>query len=406
MRSSKRALNTILSAVAICVPAVGFAQPKLSNNAVKIGVLTDLSAGFSDLTGSGSVLAARMAIDDFGGKVLGSPIELTSADTMNKADVASNAARKWYDVEGVDYIVDMPASSVALAVAKIAQLKSKLATMVGPATTRLTNEDCSPTVFHWAYDTYALATGTARAVVKQGGDSWYFLTADYAGGHALEKDAADVVRAAGGKVIGTSRHPFPASDFSSFLMTASSSGAKVIGLANAGTDTINSIKQAAEFGITQKQTLAATLLFISDVHSLGLAKSQGMYLTTGFYWDLDNETRAFSKRFFAKQKKMPTMAQAGVYSAVSHYLKAVKESGTDDPVVVAKKMKELPVKDFFARNGKLREDGRMVHDMYLAQVKKPADSKYPWDYYWIRQVIPGDQAFLPLAKSTCSLVKK
>lgn len=404
---TKTLVKTIAkTAAALIVCASASAQtPRFSGDSIKIGVLTDLSGIYSDLAGPGSVLAARMAVDDFGGKMYGKPIEVVSADTLNKADVAANKAREWYDRAGVDYIVDMPSSSVALAVLEIAQSKGKLAAMVGAASTRITNEDCSPTVFHWAYDTYALAAATARAVVKQGGNSWFFVTADYAGGHALAKDAAEVVVASGGKVLGEIRHPFAASDFSSFLLKADASGAKVIGIANAGVDTVNTIKQAAEFGISKKKILAATLLFDTDVHSIGLKDAQGMYLTTGFYWDYDNDTRAFSKRFFEKQKRMPTMVQAGVYSAVAHYLKAVKSIATDEPIAVATAMKKLPVRDFFAKNGILREDGRMVHEMYLAQVKKPEESKYPWDYFSIKQVIKGEDAYLPLSKSTCRYVK-
>lgn len=403
-----RPSRTAAMAAALCLTATFAAaqSEKLSDNAVRIGVLTDLSGVFSDLSGKGSVLAANMAVEDFGGKMFGRPIEVLSADTLNKPDTASNRARQWFDRDGVDYIVDLPASSVALAVVQVAKSKNRLVTVVGAAATRITNEDCGPTVFHWAYDTYALATATAKAVVKQGGDSWFFITADYAGGHALAKDAADVVIASGGKVLGEVRHPFPGGDFSSFLVKAAASDAKVIGLANAGTDTVNTIKQAAEFGITDKKILAATLLFDTDVHAIGLKAAQGMYLTTGFYWDFDEQTRAFGKRFFEKQKRMPTMVQAGVYSATLHYLKAVKAAGTDDAATVAATMKKLPVQDFFARNGKLREDGRMVHDMYLAQIKKPEESKYPWDYFTIKQVIKGDDAYLPLSKSVCTLVKR
>ncbi|OWW20645.1 ABC transporter substrate-binding protein [Noviherbaspirillum denitrificans] len=378
--------------------------PKFSDDVVRIGVLTDLSGIYADLSGPGSVLAAKMAVEDFGKTIHGKRIEVVSADTLNKADTAANKAREWFDRDGVDMIVDLPASSVVLATAKVAQAKNKILIAVGSSTTRLTNEDCSPTVMHWAYDTYSLATATARAVAKQGGDSWYFLTADYAGGHALMMDAMAVVKQSGGKVLGESRHPFPGNDFSSYLLKAQASGAKVIGLANAGNDTVNSIKQAAEFGIMDKQMVVATLLFDTDVHSLGLKYAQGMYLTTGFYWDLNDKTRAFGKRFFASQKRMPTMVQAGVYSAVMHYLKAVKAAATDDSLAVAKEMKKIPVNDFFAENGKVREDGRMVHDMYLAQIKKPEESKYPWDYFHIRQVIKGDDAFIPLSKSLCTLV--
>ena len=284
--------------------------------------------------------------------------------------------------------------------------KNKLVLISGAASTRVTNEDCNDVTVHWTYDTYAVSNGTARAVVQQGGKSWFFITADYAFGHSLEKDASEVVTQAGGKVLGSARHPFPGSDFSSFLLKAQSSGAQVIGLANAGTDTMTSIKQASEFGITPKQSLAGLLMFISDIHALGLKTTQGMYLTDGFYWDLNKETREWSKRYFDRQKKMPTMVQAGMYSAVMHYLKAVKATGTDDTQKVMAWMKKTPINDFFAKNGHIRDDGRMIHDMYLVQVKKPEESKYAWDYYNIRQTIPADQAFQPLAASRCPLVKK
>lgn len=402
----RRAIQGAALLIGISPLAASAQAVKLTNDGVKIGVLTDLNGIFSDIGGRGSVIAARMAAEDFGGSVGGKKIEVVAADTQNKPDVAANKAREWFDRDGVDHVLDMPSSSVALAVAQIAKESGRLVTIVGAATTRLTNEDCAPTLFHWAYDTYALATATARAVVQRGGNSWYFITADYAGGHALAKDAAEVITAGGGKVLGESRHPFPGNDFSSYLLRAGASEAKVIGLANAGTDTVNTIKQAATFGITQKKELAATLLFDTDVHSLGLKDAQKMYLTTGFYWDFDDQTRAFGKRFFSQHKRMPTMVQAGVYSATLHYLKAVKAAGTDDPKVVAEQMKKMPVQDMFARNGVLRVDGRMVHDMYLAQVKTPEESKYPWDYFSIKQVIKGDDAFLPLSKSTCHLVKR
>ena len=395
-----------LLAVLLALSSAAGAQ-SLSDGEVRIGILTDLSGGFSDLSGSGSVLAAQMAIDEF--KASAKPafaIKLLSADHQNKADVASAKARSWFDQDGVDMIADLPSSAVALAVVKLAKEKNRLVIVSGGASTSITNEECTPTALHWVYDTFALASATARAVVKQGGDTWFFITADYAGGKALEKDAADVVTASGGKVLGRVKHPFPGSDFSSYLLQAQASGAKVIGLANAGTDTTNTIKQAAEFGITKKQSLAATLLFITDVHSLGLDKAQGMYLTEGFYWDLDEQTRAWSRRFFSVQKRMPTMIQAGVYSSVLHYLKAVKAANTDDPGAVLGKMRELPVSDMFARHGRLRVDGRMVHDMYLFQVKKPAESKYPWDYYNVRQVIPAEQAFQALEKGTCAHARK
>jgi branched-chain amino acid transport system substrate-binding protein len=384
------------------------AQAQFSDNRVRIGVLTDLSGAYSDLAGQGSVEAARMAVEDFGGKVDGVPVDVVSADHQNKADIASAIARQWYDTQGVDAIVGLVNSAAGLAVREVAREKGKIDINSGAGSTALTNDKCSPTGFHWTYDVYALAVGTGNAVVKQGGTSWYFLTADYAFGHDLEAQTARVVEANGGKVLGQSLHPFPNSDFSSFLLQAQSSGAKIIGLANAGTDTINAIKQAHEFGITQGgQQLAGLLVFISDVHALGLETAQGMLLTTGYYWDYDDATRAFAKRFAARMHgRMPTMVQAGVYSSVTHYLKAVAAAKTDKGIAVADEMRALPVDDFFARHATLRADGRLVHDMYLAQVKSPAESKGPWDYYKILRVIPGNEAYKPLADSTCPLVKK
>ncbi len=402
----KKVLATLGATALLTLGSAAVAQ-SFSDNEVRIGVLTDMSGVFSDLSGPGSVLAAQMAIDDFKASAKpGFAVKLLSADHQNKADIASAKARAWFDQDGVDMIADLPSSAVALAVVKLAKEKNRLVIVSGGASTSITNEECTPTALHWVYDTFSLASGTARAVVKQGGDTWFFITADYAGGKALEKDAAEVVVANGGKVLGRIKHPFPGTDFSSYLLQAQASGAKVIGLANAGNDTTNTIRQAVEFGITKKQSLAATLMFITDVHSLGLATAQGMYLTEGFYWDLDDQTRAWSRRFFGVQKRMPTMIQAGVYSSVLHYLKAVKAARSDEPGAVLQKMRELPVSDMFARHGTLRADGRMVHDMYLFQVKKPEESKYPWDYYNVRQVIPGDQAFQSLDKGSCAHVKK
>ena len=401
----KKAISIACTAALATLSAGAHAQ--VSGGVVKIGVLTDLSGTYSDLAGSGAVLATKMAVEDFIAKEKPSfKIEVVSADHQNKADIASNKAREWFEREGVDTATELVTTSVALAVMKVAKEKDRIALMSGPASTPITNEQCNDVTVHYTYDTYALANGTAKAVTKQGGKSWFFLTADYAFGQALEKDASAVVTANGGKVLGSVRHPFPGSDFSSFLLKAQSSGAQVIGLANAGADTTNAIKQAAEFGITPTQSLAGLLMFITDIHSLGLKTTQGMYLTEGFYWDLNDETRAWSKRFFGVQKKMPTMVQAGQYSSVYHYLKAVKAAGTDDTKKVMAQMKKTPINDFFAKNGQIREDGRMVHDMYLMQVKKPADSKYPWDYYHVRQVIPAAEAFQPLAQSRCPLIKK
>ena len=413
----KRKLSAVLVGVALGVAPMtpAFSQQKgasgykLSDGVVKIGVLTDLSGLYSDLSGAGAVLAVKMAIDDFKAMEKGKafPIELVSADHQNKGDVASNKAREWFERDQVDMITDLVTTSTALAVMPVAKEKNRITIVNGAASTPITSsKQCTDTNVHYTYDTYALANGTGKAVVKQGGDTWFFLTADYAFGHNLEKDTTATVLANGGKVLGSVRHPFPATDLSSFLLKAQSSGAKVIGLANAGTDTTNSIKQAAEFGITPKQSLAGLLMFITDVHSLGLKATQGMFLTEGFYWDFNDETRAWSKRFFELHKRMPTMVQAGDYSSTMHYLKAVKAAGTDEAGAVMKKMKEMPINDFFAKNGRIRADGRHVHDFYLLQVKKPEESKYPWDYYHVRQVIPANDAVMPVAQSECPLLKK
>ena len=399
-------LKSIAFAAALAV-SFGAAQAQISDNVVRIGVLTDLSGLYSDVAGKGTVIATQMAIDDFIAKEKPAfKIEMVSADHQNKGDVAANKAREWFEREKVDVATELVTTSVALAVQKIAKEKNRIALVSGAASTRITNEDCNDVTVHWTYDTYSVANGTAKAVTKTGGKKWFFLTADYAFGHSLEKDASEVVKANGGEVLGAVRHPFPGSDFSSFLLKAQSSGAQIIGLANAGGDTINSIKQAAEFGVTPKQSLAGLLMFISDVHSLGLKTTQSMYLTEGFYWNLNDETRAWSKRFFDQHKRMPTMVQAGQYSSVLHYLNAVKAAGTDDTAKVMTQMKKTPVNDFFAKNGSIREDGRMVHDMYLLQVKKPAESTVPWDYYHVRATITAAEAFQPLSASTCPLVKK
>ncbi|HCY63745.1 MAG TPA: ABC transporter permease [Oxalobacteraceae bacterium] len=403
MKTLASMLCAALGALAL-QPAL--ASDKISDGVVKVGVMTDMSGLYSALAGQGSVVAAKMAIEDIGGKLLGKPVELVYVDHLNKPDIAASKAREWFDSDKVDMIADLVTSSVGLAVQQVARDKNRITINSGAGSTALTNKSCSPTGIHWAYDTYALANGTGNAMVKDGSDSWYFVTADYAFGHSLESETSNVVKANGGKVLGSVRHPLAASDFSSFLMSAQGSGAKAIGLANAGSDLTNAIKQAREFGINKKQKLASLLMFITDVHGLGLDAAQGLYLTEGFYWDMDSETRAWSRRFFERHRKMPTMVQAGVYSSMMHYFKAIKAAGTDEAQAVMAKMRELPVKDFFARNGKLRADGRMVHDMYLMQVKAPAESKYPWDYYHVRRVIPADQAFTPLDKSECPLVKK
>jgi branched-chain amino acid transport system substrate-binding protein len=416
-KRTKRTLGSLAVAAALAVvPGVLIAQQKaapagavkLSDGVVKIGVLTDLSGAYSDLSGAGSITAAKMAIEDFQAQEKGRAfaIDIVYADHQNKGDVASNKAREWFERDKVDMITDLVTTSTALAVMPIAKEKNRITMVSGAASTLITGKNCTDRNVHYTYDTYALANGTGKAVVKQGGDSWFFLTADYAFGHSLEGDTATVVKENGGKVLGTVRHPFPGTDFSSFLLKAQSSGAKVIGLANAGTDTTNSIKQAAEFGITPKQSLAGLLMFITDINSLGLKVAQNMYLTEGFYWDFNAETRAWSKRYFERQKRMPTMVHAGIYSSTMHYLNAIKAAGTDDAAAVMKKMKETPVNDFFAKNGRIREDGRHVHDFYLLQVKKPEESKYPWDYYHVRQVIPANDAVLPAGKSECPLMKK
>ena len=396
----------LASSITAALAFTGAAQAQISDNIVRVGVLTDLSGAYSDIAGKGAVIATQMAIDDFLARDKPAfKVEMVSADHLNKGDVAANKAREWFERDKVDVVTELVTSSVALAVQKIAKEKNRIALISGAASTRITNEDCNDVSVHWTYDTYAVANGTAKAVTKAGGKKWFFLTADYAFGHSLEKDASDVVKANGGEVVGTVRHPFPGSDFSSFLLKAQSSGAQIIGLANAGTDTINSVKQAAEFGITPKQQLAGLLMFISDVHSLGLKTTQSMYLTEGFYWNLNDDTRAWSKRFFEQHKRMPTMVQAGQYSSVMHYLKAVKAIGSDDTQKVMAQMKKTPVNDFFAKNGSIRADGRMVHDMYLLQVKKPAASTTPWDYYNVVATIPAAEAFQPLAASKCALAK-
>jgi branched-chain amino acid transport system substrate-binding protein len=401
--AARLSLVATLAAAVVSLPA----HAQIPNNEVKIGVLTDLSGAYSDLSGPGSVLAAKMAAEDFAAKHHPAfKITVLSADHQNKPDIASGQARQWIDRDHVDVIEDLVTSSTALAVMKVVKEKNKIAIISGAGSSRITNEDCNDSTVHYTYDTYATGNGTGKAVVKQGGKSWFFLTADYAFGISLEQDTSAVVKANGGQVLGSVRHPFPSSDFSSFLLKAQASGAQVIGLANAGADTINSVKQAAEFGITPKQKLAGLLMFITDINSLGLKTTQGMYLTEGFYWDMNDQTRAWSKRFYDRHKKMPTMVHAGVYSSVMHYLEAVAALNSSDTKAVMTEMKKQPINDFFAKGGKIREDGRMVHDMYLMQVKSPAESKGPWDYYFVRATIPGAEAFEPLSQSRCSLIKK
>ena len=387
-------------------PAGAQGAARVSDNLVKIGILNDQSGVYADFGGKGSVEAARMAVEDFGGKVLGSPVEIVNADHQNKPDVASSIARQWYDVDKVDAIMELTTSSVALAVQGLSKEKRKIDLVTGAATADLTGKACSPYGFHWAYDTRALAVGTGGALVENGGDTWFFLTADYAFGYSLEEETGNYVKSKGGKVLGSVRHPLSAPDFSSFLLQAQASKAKVVGMANAGLDTANAIKQASEFGLVEGgQRLAALLFTLAEVHGLGLKAAQGLVLTEGFYWDLDDQNRAFAKRFMERTGRMPNMIHAGTYSGVTHYLKAVQAAGTDETEAVARTMKELPVEDFFAKKGKVLANGRMVHDMYLFQVKSPAESKGPWDYYKHLSTIPGDQAFASLKDSGCTIAQ-
>jgi len=379
----------------------------ISDGVVKIGVLTDMSGVYSTLGGKGTQVGVEMAVKDFGGKVLGKPIQVIGADHQNKADIASAKAREWIDNEKVDMITGLLNSGCALAVQKLAGDKKKITMNTGAASTDLTNKACTPYSIHYVYDTYALGKVTGQAVVQNGGKSWYFITADYAFGHSLEENTTKFVKALGGKVLGSVRHPLSTADFSSYLLQAQSSGAQIIGLANAGGDTTNAIKQAREFGIDKKgQTLVGLLIFDTDIKSLGLKVAQGMQFTSGFYWDRDDATRAFAKRYYAIHKAMPTMDQAGAYSATMNYLKAIKAAGTDDSDAVMAKLKSMNISDFFAVNGKIRADGRMVHDMYLMEVKKPSESKGEWDLLKIVKTVPAAEAFMPLSESACSLVKK
>jgi branched-chain amino acid transport system substrate-binding protein len=403
----KAGRKTLIALALSSALAAGTALAQVSDNVIKIGVLSDMSSLYTDLAGAGSVEAARMAVEDSGIEKRGYKVEILSADHQNKPDVGSSIARQWYDVDKVDVIVDTPNSGVALAVNQITREKGKAFLVSGAASADLTGKACSPNTIHWTYDTWMLANGTGSAIVKTGGDTWFFLTSDYAFGHALERDTEAVVLKNGGKVLGKVRHPLNTQDFSSFLLQAQASKAKIIGLANAGGDTTNAIKQAAEFGIVKGgQNLAGLLVFITDVHALGLPTAQGLVVTNTFYWDQNDQTRAFSKRFSARDKGIhPTMVHAGVYSAVTHYLKAVEALKSDDGTKVIAKMKEMPTDDPLFGKGSVRVDGRKIHPAYLVEVKKPSESKGPWDYYKIRATIPADQAFRPLADGGCPLVK-
>jgi branched-chain amino acid transport system substrate-binding protein len=404
MNAFKRSLLALAMAGTL---VAGAAQAQISDNMIKIGVLSDMSSLYTDLAGAGSVAAARMAVEDSGIEKRGYKVEIVSADHQNKPDVGSGIARQWYDVDKVDVIVDVPNSGVALAVNQITRDKGKVFLANGPASSDLTGKACSPNTVHWTYDTWMLANGTGSAIVKSGGDSWFFLTADYAFGLALERDTEAVVLKNGGKVLGKVRAPINTQDFSSFLLQAQASKAKIIGLANAGGDTTNSIKQAAEFGIVKGgQNLAGLLVFLTDIHALGLPTAQGLIVTNTFYWDMNDQTRAFAKRFAAVDKGIhPTMVHAGVYASLLHYFKAVEALKSDDGTKVVAKMKEMPTDDPLFGKGTIRVDGRKIHPAYLMEVKKPSESKYPWDYYKVRATIPADQAFRPLADGGCSLVK-
>jgi len=397
-------IATLVAALAAAAPV----HAQVSDGVIKIGVLNDQSSLYADLAGQGSVVAARMAVEDFGAEKKGMKVEIVSADHQNKPDVGSSIARQWLDVDKVDVIVDVPNSGVALALNQIVRDKGKALLVSGAATADLTGKACSPNTIHWTYDTWALANGTGNAIVKTGGDTWFFLTADYAFGHALERDTEAVVTKAGGKVLGKVRHPLNTQDFSSFLLQAQASKAKIIGLANAGGDTTNAIKQAAEFGLVKGgQNLAGLLVFITDVHALGLDKAQGLIMTETFYWDTNDKTRAFAKKFAERNRQIhPTMIHAGVYSATLHYLKAVEALKSDDGTQVIAKMKAMPTDDPLFGKGTIRADGRKVHPAYLFEVKKPSESKGPWDYYKLRSTIPAEQAFRPIDQGDCPLVKK
>ena len=401
----KRVLSGVFASVLVLAATSALAQTKPP---LKLGGILDMSGLYADITGPGSEMAAKMAVEDFGGEVLGRKIEVIAADHLNKADLAASIARDMLDNQGVEMLFDVAASATALAAGEIAKARIKIVIFNGPGSIRLSNEACGPYTVHYAYDTFAQANVTGLATVKQGLDTWFFLTADYAFGQDLERDTTNVVLKNGGKVLGSVRHPINTSDFSSFLLQAQSSKAKVVGLANAGGDTINAIKQAAEFGLTRSggQKLSPLLVFVTDIDSVGLETAQGLLLAEAFYWDLSDETRAFSKRFMERIKRVPTAAQAGVYSSVSHFVRAVKAAGTTDSAAVMKMMKETPINDFFAKQGRIREDGRMVHDMYLFEVKKPSESKGRWDDYKLLATIPGNEAFQSLELSRCPLVKK
>ena len=399
----RRQLMLVSALAVVCLGATA-ARAQISDDVVRIGILNDQSGLYADLGGPGTAVAARMAVEDAGSNVLGKPVEIVVADHQNKSDIGAAIARQWFEAGKVDMVFGFDNSAVALAVEQLAAEHDRIAIAGAVGSTAFTGKSCTPTEASWIYDSYALTTSLAKSIVAEGRDTWFFITVDYAFGHSLEADATSAVQAAGGKVLGSVRHPLNTSDFSSYLLQAQASGAKVVALANGGGDMVNAIKQANEFGLTKNQTMVSLLIFISDVHSMELAGAQGLKFVTAFYWDRDQESRVWSKRFFERHGKMPTMAQASAYSAIRHYLRAIAAAGTDEARAVMAKMREIPVNDFYARDGHVRADGRLVHDMYFAQVKKPSETTKPWDYYNILRVIPGDQAFRPLAEGGCPLV--
>lgn len=396
-----------LACMALLTGALSLGSPAAANDSVKIGLILDMTGVYADIAGKGTARAAQLAIEGFGGTVLGKKVELLVADHQAKADIAAAKAREWFDVDKVDAIHDVTGSAAALAVLNVAREKDKILVLSGPAADKITNELCGPATVHYAYDSYSLANTVARAGVRAGGKKWYFITADYAGGHDIVKAASDALTAEGGEVVGSVTHPLGSADFSSLILQAQGSKADTVGLASFGNDLVNVIKTAREFGMKPDgdKKLASLLMYVNDVHALGLETAQGMMLAEGFYWDMNDETRAFSKRYFDAVKAMPNMSQAGTYSSVLHYLKSVQAAGTTETHAVMAKMKELTISDFYTKNGKIRDDGRMVHDMYLFQVKAPSESKYPWDYLKLVATVPGDEAFKPLSKSTCPLIK-
>lgn len=404
MTFSKKTLTSSI-AVAAATLMASSVQADISDNEVRIGYLADMSGGYRDLAGPGGLEALTMAVEDFGGSVNGSPIEIFSADDRNSADVGASTVREWIDQRNVDMVSGLVASSVAIAALKVIEEKKGLGIVSGSAASSITNEHCAPTHIHWVYDTYPMANATAKAIVDQGGDSWFLLTADYAFGHAMEKDVTEVVEESGGTVVDSVRHPFPTSDFSSYILQAQGSGAKVVGLANAGADTVNAINTASQFGLVQSgQQLAGLIVFLNDIYAMGLEATQGLLLTTGWYWNMDDESREWAERYYERMGSMPGMVHAGIYSSTTHYLNTVAELDSDDPVAVRAAMAEKPINDFFARNGRIREDGRMVHDMYLVEVKSPEDATHDWDLYEILSTIPAEDAYRPLAESQCKLV--